>query len=106
MRPRRAGQPGRGFARAGRRTGPEPVLEVVGLLGDFVCDRNRLTLEMTRPIEGETLQEQFDRARRAIEAGNGLRALRLLEPLLASKPGDQRPISARITPPRADAVPA
>jgi hypothetical protein len=38
------------------------------------------------PFDGETLQEQFDRARRAIETGDGGRALRLLKPLLASKP--------------------
>lgn len=40
------------------------------------------------PIEGDSLQIQFDRARRAIEAGDGGRALRLLRPLLDSKPDD------------------
>lgn len=39
-----------------------------------------------KPIEGETLQEQFDRARAAIDAGDGLRAIRLIRPLVLVNP--------------------
>jgi RNase P/RNase MRP subunit p29 len=42
-----------------------------------------------RPVEGRDLQEQFDRARRAIEVGDGRRAWRLLDPLVKSKPEDK-----------------
>lgn len=41
------------------------------------------------PVAGSTLQTQFDRARRAIEDGDHLSAIRLLQPMVAANPEEK-----------------